>query len=108
VAQNHHRAWVEAVAAYLDGSASQPPEVDGTLCHFGHWYLGAGRRRYGRIPQFCAIDEVHARVHDLARDLVGQAEAGDRGGARARLPALYALRDELLQLLRGFKGAVGP
>lgn len=100
IAHHHHREWVEKVAAHLDGQTDTLPELDARRCRFGQWYADGGRRRYGRYPEFARLDQVHGRVHSLGHELARLVNDGQLGEARAHLPELYALRDELLEQLR--------
>jgi diguanylate cyclase (GGDEF)-like protein len=105
IAQSNHRAWVDDLAAYLEGATAEMPELVGTRCRFGQWYGGAGELRYGRYPDFATIGSVHRQVHALARALVDLADRGQREAARARLPEMYGLRDRMLALLRQLMAA---
>ncbi len=97
VAGQSHRRWIEQVErqieAGFDPSRATP---DLQHCRFGRWYHGSGTVRYGSLPEFRAIDPLHVRIHAQAEEMLAQAAAGDPESARAGLPGLHALRDQLL------------
>ncbi|MEW6163847.1 MAG: EAL domain-containing protein [Pseudomonadota bacterium] len=99
IAASSHRSWVEQMADFLADGTGECPELDGACCRFGTWYAGNGQRRYGRIPAYAAIAPTHDRIHALGREMVGLLRQGQGETARARLPELFALRDELLSQL---------
>ncbi|MEW5787410.1 MAG: EAL domain-containing protein [Pseudomonadota bacterium] len=107
VAENNHLAWVDALTSFLDGHAPEPPEDDPARCRFGLWLSGHGRGRYGGLPAYQAVGELHDRIHELGRQLIALAQAGKRGEARARLPELHGLRTRLLDQLRKLKDSAG-
>ena len=76
------------------------------LCRFGRWYHGSGQVRYGALAEFIAIDPVHRRVHALSGELLALLRDEQRHEARARLPELYALRDDLLGKLRALQDLI--
>jgi diguanylate cyclase (GGDEF)-like protein len=99
VAENNHRAWVEALVRHVEQPDSAIPEVDPAHCRFGQWYNGSGRNRYGHLAEYAAIAGVHERIHALGQTLLDLTAQGNQELARARLPELFALRDALLALL---------
>ena len=100
IAQYYHREWVDKIAAYVDGAMTTAPELTSANCRFGQWYGDGGQRRYGHLPEFAAIGEVHEQIHHHGKKLVELTDLGRHDDARARLPELHALRDTLLTLLR--------
>jgi len=66
---------------------------------FGRWLEGEAGSRLRTQPAFPALEELHPRVHALAAELLGLYAAGRGAEARARLPELQSMRDELLHTL---------
>ena len=93
-----HRAWAAALAAHLQGDGPLPA-LDPHQCRFGNWLDSDGRERYGALPSFPAVEDLHARVHALARQL-NQPAAGQEDELPARMQALDALRLELAGALQ--------
>jgi diguanylate cyclase (GGDEF)-like protein/PAS domain S-box-containing protein len=86
------RAWVIGLEAYLRGARLAPPPMDVHQCQLGQWIDAGARQRYHAHPSFQRIDAMHHELHHLSRALVAEV---DRSEALSRLPALYAMRDEL-------------
>ncbi|MEW5782982.1 MAG: EAL domain-containing protein [Pseudomonadota bacterium] len=99
-----HRRWVERLVACVEKRepyrAEQIP-LDPRACRFGIWLHGEGRRRYGKLPEFAAIDARHEEIHALGRRIVTLIERDDFVTARGLLPEMLARRDHLLENLRG-------
>ncbi|MFN3829089.1 MAG: EAL domain-containing protein [Tepidimonas ignava] len=103
-AMAHHRQWMRAILAYLDGRLNTAPELDAARCTFGHWldHLPAHHawRGDGRLAH---IQGLHQQVHDDAARLVALARAGttpmaDHPDRQALQAASDALIEALLQL----------
>jgi diguanylate cyclase (GGDEF)-like protein len=99
VAASSHRAWVEHLASHLRVIGSERPPIHSRHCRFGRWYHGSGQVKYAELSEFVDLEPVHERVHALAGELVALVEAGRREAALARLPELYAQRDQFLAAL---------
>ena len=106
LAEYSHREWIDHLTERIengddrDDHLAPPLMLEPEVCRFGRWYHGSGQVRYGTLAEFAAIDPVHRRVHALGIELLGLLHEGKLDTARARLPALFALRDELLGRLR--------
>ncbi len=100
-AEVEHRAWIAAVDAYLHDRRHTMPELDPRECRFGRWLEGARYRAQGR--DLAALTQVHDQVHARVAELMMLRSVGAGEEARSRLPELYALRDELVKLLREWK-----
>lgn len=94
---------MEQLAGYLEGQHGEPPEIDAARCRFGQWHASHGQRRFGELPEYAALTRVHGRIHGLGQAILELAQGGQVEQARARLPEMYDLRDELLTLLRRLK-----
>lgn len=95
-----HRSWVQDVLAYLEGRRPTPPELDGSLCRFGSWLRGDSARKLCRGNEdYRTLDALHEAMHELARQLVGLHDSGQREEAKVRLPDLLQRRDEVIALL---------
>jgi diguanylate cyclase (GGDEF)-like protein len=102
VVQVEHKRWVEQLAGYLLAEADThlPPIFDTHGCRFGSWYYGAGKERYGKRPSFRALEPIHKQLHDVGQELCHLKRGGRTEAARAGLPRLHALRDQLLARLQ--------
>jgi EAL domain-containing protein (putative c-di-GMP-specific phosphodiesterase class I) len=106
IAESNHRAWIEEIAGYVEGRQTEVPELDPHNCRFGAWYAGGGQRRYGHSADYASIGAIHARTHALGTELKNLVDGGERTTAQARLPELFALRDDLLAHLHRLMAAV--
>ncbi|OMG53145.1 hypothetical protein BJN45_13015 [Azonexus hydrophilus] len=108
IAEVDHRRWLKTLDACLAGAPdSHPaPELDHRACGFGRWYHGAGARRYGRIQAFAAIDEVHVRLHDVARTMLDLHHAGLADEVAQHVPDLQTASRELSELLQQLQAEI--
>lgn len=97
-AEADHRAWVAAVIARALGDPrSGPAHLDEDQCRFGRWYRGSGKRFYGDLPAFDAVESLHAEVHRLGIALM----QGPVGQAGRDAPAVRDLERASERLLDG-------
>ncbi len=109
VAQHDYLKWVKSVVEVLDGVPTRiglADLADQNSCRFGKWYGGAGRQRYGALPEYTAVDEFQRYAHELAPSIVRLHAEGRTGEARALMPELLALKDELLERLSSLQHVV--
>ena len=108
VAKYDQRRWVKQVIGSGDGqsalSAAESSDHHGR--RFGRWYDGHGRRRYGHLPEFSALQALHARMHEIGPEIVGLSQAGQFAAAKALEPDLLALRDVMQLQLTNLQRAV--
>jgi methyl-accepting chemotaxis protein len=95
-----HRAWVDRLERIVAGreAADAAKLGDHTTCTLGAWYLGMGRRRYGALGAFAAIDAPHAALHAAVRRAVSAHNGGDARGAAS---ALAEVRQASTEVVRG-------
>ena len=104
VAAESHRLWIDRIVRHLDDPSDEMAlDLHSDHCRFWRWYRSSGTAIYGALVEFKAIAAVHENVHALAAEIVGLARAGRTAAARQGLPALYAGRDSLLQLLHALR-----
>lgn len=97
-----HLKWVQRLLQALDDETielNMQELADPRACRFGQWYDTAGKRQYGHLPAFMAIDDFHGRMHTLADELVRQRDGGDHAGAQERKAELIYLKDEIVTRL---------
>ena len=92
-----HSMWKRRLAELLAGRATMDPSevTDHRSCAFGKWYLGDGREQFANMPTFRAIDPLHARVHELAREITRHHAARQQDDARR----LYSELQEVTKAL---------
>ncbi|SBV95358.1 exported hypothetical protein [uncultured delta proteobacterium] len=105
--EQQHLQWVSTLSIYL--IAEDPVAVtvvkDPTLCGFGKWYYGEGRKKAGSMfpvvgEALAAIETPHKELHATAQEIEGFVKAEKMGEARAvfrtrTLPALQQVQKKL-------------
>lgn len=94
-----HRAWINAMVAFLSGTRDVGPEQDDQQCHFGIWLNDGGRDMLLVGNADHPVDTLHRELHRLAAELVALKQAHRAEEAKARIPELLDLRDQLLAQL---------
>lgn len=102
VAQSEHYRWIRQITRFVEGESPRI-EMQGAedhhQCRFGRWYYGEGRQRYGQLPEFAEIEDIHHQVHLIGLEILDLMAAGQNQVARARLPQLMEQRDRILMRL---------
>ncbi len=101
-----HRRWVDTVILSLENETTLAPPLDPRQCSFGEWLQGNGRLHYAARPEFQTIDRLHEAVHVLAQNLFNLQHNNAQEAARAAIPHLLDLRNELLQALNALIAAL--
>lgn len=99
-----HLKWVQRVESMVKGESMIPREelVSHKSCMLGKWYEGAGRRQFEIMPEFRAIEEPHARLHQLAAVAVAAMEREDKAAANMALDDMRATSRTILAMLDAF------
>jgi diguanylate cyclase (GGDEF)-like protein/PAS domain S-box-containing protein len=64
LAEIEHRTWMKDLKAHLEGNQDSPPSLNKNACHFGVWLdKTATRRRFGHLPEFQGLQELHQNLH---------------------------------------------
>ncbi len=84
-AKQAHTQWVKRLNSMLAGEITMTSNdvTSHTGCQLGAWYYTQGRREYGSLQAFQAIEEPHARLHARCREAVEAFNRGDRATAQA-------------------------
>jgi methyl-accepting chemotaxis protein len=105
LAKTDHRIFVEKIGACVCGDARQDPSQlpSHETCRFGKWYFSEGKEKHGSVPSFRAIDEPHAKIHALAKDVVSVSNAGDKKKAESMFQDMEALSERIGGMLDQLK-----
>ena len=106
IAKNDHRGFLQKISGCISGAAavnaSQLP--DHHSCRFGKWYYREGTDICGDMPTFRQIETPHELIHQLAKDAVSAAAAGDKGKAELAFRQLQGTSGQMIGLLDKLKG----
>ena len=109
VAEVEQRRWQEQVAGAVErGDKVLPANRIGKLAgsRFGRWLVGVGTRRYGQLPQFQKIEELHVKAHRVAAEIGVRLAKGDIEKARELLLTHNERSKELVAALLALRIAV--
>jgi methyl-accepting chemotaxis protein len=96
-----HLKWLGRLENVIRGRSDLKPEqvASGRECDFGKWYYSDGTVRFGHLPVFQRLGEVHLRVHEVARETVKLAGAGEVTAAERKMNEFTTIKDQLFELL---------
>jgi EAL domain-containing protein (putative c-di-GMP-specific phosphodiesterase class I) len=109
LAEVEHRRWINVLVRCVDSATSfTPTEVplDTTVCQFGKWLHGDGRREYGELAEYRPIDDLHESVHALGRQVAERCVLQDHDQARELLAPLVAASNLLISQLHALIAVV--
>ena len=84
-ARSSHEVFVSQLTHQLTEtipSMASAEIPDHHSCAFGRWYDGIGKQTLGSLPEFRAIEAVHARLHAQGKTMLAALREGDRKAAR--------------------------
>jgi hypothetical protein len=98
-ARNAHQRWIGQALALLEGINSAGGEIilDPHACEFSAWYYGPGSR-LATVPGYSAIESLHFRVHDLAKE-IKPTLASEENSLLSRLFGMNSVATSSKQLL---------
>ena len=105
-AEVDHRNWLKSLESFLSATKRPPPETEAGACRFGEWHLGDEGRRYEHLPEFEAVGALHGATHEIAREIVAFAQAGNTRMAQSRLEDLRTRHDALISSLHALSAAI--
>ena len=91
VAKPDHVLWKKRLNEMLLGSTQIRPDelADHRHCRLGKWYYSEGQARFGNNADFRAIEEPHARLHEVARKVVELYEQGNKTEAQKMIDGIH-------------------
>jgi diguanylate cyclase (GGDEF)-like protein/PAS domain S-box-containing protein len=104
LAELGHRAWRNAVRAYLEGRRKAPPERDANLCKLGSWLNNpANIAQLGEMPAFREAERLHTECHALLGPVLDQATIGIDMAQSPALEQMFELSNRVLDLLKDLR-----
>jgi methyl-accepting chemotaxis protein len=100
-AKSAHKAWKARLRGFLDGreSLSLNEAVSHKHCVLGKWYYSEGLQQYGNIRAMQELEQPHAELHKLIRDIIEQKEQGQMQKAEQLYEKVGPLSEKILRLL---------
>jgi methyl-accepting chemotaxis protein len=110
LAQADHLLWKKRLLDRAVGrSALKSSELAShTACRLGQWYYGDGAKRFGRAPDFVALEEPHRRVHEHGIAAAKCFELGDVAEGLEHYAALERASAQVIDGLRRLERAPVP
>ena len=107
-AKSAHLAWRARIRAFLDGreSLTRQEAISHHDCVLGKWYYSAGLSQYGNIGEMSAIEQPHADLHRLIREIIELKEKGLIKDAEARYREVAPLSEKIIQLLESVENKI--
>ena len=94
-----HRAWVNALDAWVLDERLELPPLDHHKCRFGYWLESDARQRYANSPLLVEIEQLHQRLHHHGERVVEHKQANNPVALHDALDALHLVRDKVLDTL---------
>lgn len=101
-AKQAHLAWKTKVRAYLNGdqeAISKTKACSHKECDLGQWYFSLGQKKYGSYESFKSIDEPHAKLHEVIKQIIEATEQGDGYKAAELYQEVEPLSEKVVQRL---------
>jgi len=96
-----HLMWNSRLRGYIAGTThiDESEAVSDHDCALGQWYFGPGLQQFGHLDVLHEIEEPHRRLHELVREIMADANSGNRQRAEERLAELSGLSDRIVAIL---------
>ncbi len=107
-AREAHLAWKHRLADFLAGKSTltQSQAVSHHDCVLGKWYDGEGRKKYGDMAQFRAIEEPHAALHAAIRNIVQLKQDGNTTEAQRLYQTVEPISERIVEMLNALEQGI--
>jgi len=107
-AKSAHLAWRARIRAFLDGRASltRKEAVSHHDCVLGKWYYGGGLNQYRKFQEMREIEQPHAKLHQLIREIIDLKEKGRMQDAEQRYREIAPLSEKIISLLESMESKI--
>ena len=75
-------------------------------CVFGKWYYSDGQKNYGTLPVLRQIENPHAELHKIIREIIKAKESGNESDARALFSRVDPLSREIVGLINQLESEI--
>ena len=102
------RRWINDLVAAIEAGSEvmEVPELDVEACEFGKWYHMEGYLRYGDLPGYSELGEVHKRIHELGVRMLELVRDGRTEEARMHIETLNVMHQDVKRRLSELLGQV--
>lgn len=103
LAQSDHIKWVEDILNVLQEKEQTTEAIELTdhcECRFGKWLYSQGKKRYGQLPAFCDIEQIHLTLHKVGHQIIQLNSEGKKDDAMRMFEELLILKTEVLDKLK--------
>lgn len=100
-----HRHWLEQLLVH-GGERPAPGPQDAAPCRLGQWYRSTGEKRYGTLPEFRELEQMHNDIHRQADNFLAAITGHKRHKAAAKREQLIAANRKFITLLHNFRIAL--
>lgn len=101
LAEAEHRAWFNALCAYLHGQTEHSPTLDASQCRFGRWLLSSQAQQIlGDHPAWTTLHAQHDVLHKVAQQGINLSVHQRPALASELLAELGSIHEALLALLQ--------
>ena len=100
-AKTAHIAWKGRLRAYLDnrGTLTREEACSHRDCALGKWYYSEGLQKYGSMPEMIKLEQPHAELHKMIRQIVELREKNDLQEAEKLYLLVEPLSEQIVGLL---------
>ena len=100
-ARTKHLSWKTRLRSFLDGGESMTEDqaVSHRDCDLGKWLYSEGMKNYGDFDEMTELERIHAEMHSVIRDVVGQKHAGQEELAEKNFSKIGPLSETIIGLL---------
>ena len=100
-AKTAHLAWKARLRDFLDGKShlKKDQAVSHHQCDLGKWYDNEGKKRFGHLAEFKAIEGPHEQIHNLIKQVINLREKGNTRGAEAAFNDVAQLSEKIVKKL---------
>ena len=101
IAKAAHLAWKGRLRAFLDGRGGLTKEqaVSHHHCILGKWYYAEGLEQFGHLPEMQALEQPHAALHTLIKQIIELKESGHYEDAETAFAEIEPLSAQIVSLL---------
>jgi methyl-accepting chemotaxis protein len=100
-AKSAHLNWKTRLRSFLDGKATltEAEAVSHQQCAFGKWYYSEGLKQYGHIQELRDVEEPHAELHRIIKEIVQAMKTGDKANAEKLYAKVDGISKRIVALL---------